>query len=154
MFSCTTQDASPNEHIDPEIWTNNHPKRRYSFTLILLAIFPDTDISSCACIVLLSEASSSSHVEFNIARQRGPLGSEPAILLDLTASDHEICDICIMHDTLVQPTLSHMDFLDDPAAIQGCTLILSCTTHNASSNEHMHPEILMKNHPWLIYSFT
>ena len=105
-------------------------------------------------IVLLSEASSSSHVEFNIARQRGPLGSEPAILLDLTASEHEICHIDIMHDTLVQPNLSHMDFLDDPAAIQGCTLILSCTTNNASSNEHMHPEILMKNHHWRTYSFT
>ena len=109
--------------MNSEILMKNHHDRIYSFTWYSPAIFPDHDISSCACIVLLSEASSSSHVEFNIARQRGPLGSEPAILLDLTASEHEICHIDIMHDTLVQPNLSHMDFLDDPAAIQGCTLI-------------------------------
>ena len=32
MISCTTQDASPNELINPEIWTNNHPTYTYSFT--------------------------------------------------------------------------------------------------------------------------
>ena len=145
---------SSNEYKHPEILMKNHHKNIHSFAWYVPDIIPVHDISSCACIVLLSEASSSSHVEFNIARQRGSLGPEPAILLDLTPSGHEICDICIMHDTLVQPNLSHMDFLDDPAAIQGCTLILSCTTHNASSNEHMHPEILMKNHHWRTYSFT
>ena len=40
----------------------------------------------------------------------------------------------------------HMDFLDDPATIHGCKLIISCTTQDASPKEHMHPEISMKNH--------
>ena len=62
IISCTTKDASPNELINPEILMKNHHKIIYSFALILPAIFPGTDISSCACIVLLSEASSSSHV--------------------------------------------------------------------------------------------
>ena len=62
IISDTTKDESPNELINPEILMNNHHKRIYSFTLILPAIFPDTLISSCACIVLLSEASSSSHI--------------------------------------------------------------------------------------------
>ena len=62
-ISCATKDASSNELINPKILMNNHHKRTYSFTLILPAIFPDTDISSCVCIVLLFEASSSSHVE-------------------------------------------------------------------------------------------
>ena len=44
MFSCTTQDASPNEHIYPEIWTNNHQFFTYSFGWSWPAIFPDTDI--------------------------------------------------------------------------------------------------------------
>ena len=132
----------------------NYHKTTYSFTWYLPAIIPDHDISSCACIVLLSEASFSNHVEFNIARQRGPLGPEPAILLDLTASDHEICHFGIMHDTLTQLNLSHMDFPDGPAAIQTCTLIISCTTHNASPNEHMHPEILMKYHHKSIYIYV
>ena len=90
IISCTTKDASSNEYIDPEIWSNNHLKRIYSFTLILLAITLANIISSCACIVLLSEASSSSHVEFNIARQRRPLASETSMLPYLTASNHEI----------------------------------------------------------------
>ena len=85
----------------PEILMKNHHNPIYSFTWYLPVIIPDHDISSCACIILLSGASSSIHVEFNIARQRGPLGPEQAILLDLTASEHEICHIDIMHDTLV-----------------------------------------------------
>ena len=50
-------------HLEESASHHNYHKRIYSFTLILPAIFPDTLISSCACIVLLSEASSSSHVE-------------------------------------------------------------------------------------------
>ena len=126
----------------------------YSFTGSWPAFIPGGDISSCACIVLLSEASSSSHVEFNIARQRRPLASETSILPCLTASDHEICQIGIMHHTLMPPNLSHMDFLDDPAAIHGCRLIISCTTKDAGPNEHMHPEILMINHHKFTYSFA
>ena len=95
----------------------NHHKIIYSFTLILPAIFPDTDISSCVCIVLLFETSSSSHVQYHIARQRGPLGPEPAIGPCLTSSKHEICHLYHAHTTLALLNLSHMDFLDDPAAI-------------------------------------
>ena len=36
------------------------------------------------------QESSASHVVFNIARQRGPLGSDTAIWACLTASNHEI----------------------------------------------------------------
>ena len=139
ILSCTTNNASSNEHMHPDILMKNHHKNTYSFAWYLPAIIPDHDISSCACIVLLSEASSSSHVEFNIARQRRPLASETSILPCLTASKHEICHIDIMHDTLVHPNLSHMDFLDDPAAIHTCTLILSCATNNASSKELSNP---------------
>ena len=93
IISCATQDASPNELRNPEILMINHHKIIYSFGLILPAIFPDTDISSCACIVLLFETSSSSHVQFIIARQREPLGPETATGLCLTASNHEIYDM-------------------------------------------------------------
>ena len=93
IISRTTKDESSNEHSNPEISSNNHLKFTYSFGLILPAVTPASVISSCACIVLLSEASSSSHVIFNIARQRRPLASEPAIGPCLTASDHEICQI-------------------------------------------------------------
>ena len=100
IISCTTNNASSNEHMHPEILMKNHHKNTYSFAWYSPAIIPDHDISSCTCIVLLSEANSLSHVEFNIARQRGPLGHEPIILLDLTPADHQICHIGIMHDTL------------------------------------------------------
>ena len=36
-----------------------------------------------------------------VGSQRGPLGPELAIWPRLTASEHEICHIDIMHDTLV-----------------------------------------------------
>ena len=44
IISRFTKDESPNEYKDPEISANNHPKRTYSFALILPAIFPGTDI--------------------------------------------------------------------------------------------------------------
>ena len=91
IISCTTQDAGPNEFRNPEILMKNHHKNIHSFALILPAIFPATDISSCVCIVLLFETSSSSHVESIIARQRGLLGPDTAIWPCLTASNHEIC---------------------------------------------------------------
>ena len=50
IISNTTQDESSNEHIDPEIWSN-------------------TLISSCVCIVLLFETSSSSHLGPAVNRQ-------------------------------------------------------------------------------------
>ena len=93
IISCTRQDAGPNELSNPEILMINHHKFIYSFAWILPAIFPDTEISSCVCIVLLFETSSSSHVQSIIARQRGPLSSETATGPCLTASNHEIYDI-------------------------------------------------------------
>ena len=103
IISRSPQDEGPNELTNPEILMKNHHKIIYSFALILPAIFPDTDISSCVCIVLLFETSSSSHVQYHIARQRGPLGPEPAIGPCLTASDHEICHICIKCTNLDLP---------------------------------------------------
>ena len=59
----------------------------------------------------------------------------------------------IMHETLFPPNLSHMDFLDDPAAIHRCRLIISRATQDASPNELMNPEIFKKNHHRNTYSF-
>ena len=84
------------------IW-DKPSQNTHSFGLVLPAIFPACVISSCVCIVLLFETSSSSHVQYHIARQRGPLGPEPAIGPCLTASDHEICHICIKCTNLVAP---------------------------------------------------
>ena len=64
-YSSTTKDASPNEYIDPELCTINRPKIIYSFLGSWPAVFPGCVISSHACIVLLSDASSSSHVLFS-----------------------------------------------------------------------------------------
>ena len=50
--------------------------------------------------------------------------------------------------------LSHMDFLDDPDAIQGSRLIISKTREDESPNEHKDPEIFANNHHKPIYSFT
>ena len=115
IISRATQDASPNELTDPEISIENRHDNTHSFPLVLPAIFPDTDISSCVCIVLLFETSSSSHVIFNIARQRGPLGPDTSIWACLTASNHEIHANPHARDTLKQFNLSHIDFLGDPA---------------------------------------
>ena len=103
IISRATQDASPNELMIPEILMKHHHRNTHSFALILPAIFPATDISSCVCIVLLFETSSSSHVQYHIARQRGPLGPETAIRPCLTSSDHEICHICIKCTNLDAP---------------------------------------------------
>ena len=48
--------------------------------------------------------------------------------------------------TLASFNLSHMDCLDGLPATYGSILIISCTTNNASPNEYINPEILMKNH--------
>ena len=40
-----TKDERPNELVNPEISSNNHLKRTYSFTMILPSFFPDTLIS-------------------------------------------------------------------------------------------------------------
>ena len=56
-------------------------------------------------------------------------------------------------ETLMHFNLSHMDFLDDPAAIHGSKLITSNTRKDASSNELINPEISSNNHLKFIYSF-
>ena len=56
--------------------------------------------------------------------------------------------------TLIQPNLSHMYFLDDPAAFHGSRLTISDTTKDESPNELINPEILMNNHLKITYSFT
>ena len=154
IISCATKDVSSNEHINPQILMIKDLFPIYTFTLILLDITLACIISSCACIVLLSEVSSSSHVDFNIARQRRPLASEPSTLPCLTASYHEIYHFLSYALTLASPNLSHMDFLDDPAAIHGSRLIIPCATQDASSNEHINPEISSNNHFKRIYNFT
>ena len=45
---------------------------------------------------------------------------------------------------LYQPNLSHMDFLDGPAAIHSSTTTYSRTTKSPSPNEYSDPEISMK----------
>ena len=131
----------------------NRPNFIHSFGLILPAIFPDTVISSCACIVLLSEASSSSHVLFLIARQRDKFASERSKIRRLTSQKPKFCQICIIRGTLVHFNLSHMDFLEHRAATTTCTDPIPCTTNSASPNEYKYPEIWMKNRPNRIHSF-
>ena len=103
IISRAKQDASPNELTNPEIFKKYHHQNIHSFALILPAIFPDTDISSCVCIVLLFETSSSSHVQHHIARQRGRLGPETATVPCLTASNHEICHFYLKPARLESP---------------------------------------------------
>ena len=93
IISCARQDAGPNELTNPEIFKKNHHKITPSFGLILPAIFPDTDISSCACIVLLSEASSSSHVILQHCASAQPLGSEGSPEPRQTSPNYKICNI-------------------------------------------------------------
>ena len=92
IISCAEQGVSPNEVMNPEILKKYHHQNIHSFALVSPAIFPDTDISSCVCIILLFETSSSSHVQSIIARQREPLRPETATGPCLTASNHEIHD--------------------------------------------------------------
>ena len=55
--------------------------------------------------------------------------------------------------TLRHPNLSHMDFLDSPAAIHSSRTPISDATQSVSPNELMHPEKSKKNHHLFIYSF-
>ena len=56
--------------------------------------------------------------------------------------------------TFASPNLSRMDFLDGPAAIHGSRLIISDTTQDESSNDHINPDMLMNNHHKRTHSFT
>ena len=91
IISRSKQDEVQNELTNPEILMKNHHKYTHSFALMLPAIFPDTDISSCVCIVLLFETNSSSHVLHHITHQRRPLGHGTSIWPCLMSSNHEIC---------------------------------------------------------------
>ena len=62
IMARATQDEKPNELTNPQKLLINHHRNTYSFGLIMPAIFPDTDISSCVCIILLSRTSSSSQL--------------------------------------------------------------------------------------------
>ena len=93
IISRAKQDASPNELMNPEILMKHHQISIYSFGWFWPAIFPACVISSCACMILLSEASSSSNVKLIIARQRETLGRDTSIWACLTASNHEIYHI-------------------------------------------------------------
>ena len=55
IISCATQDASPNELVNPKILEINRHRNTHSFGLVLPAICPGCVISSCVCIVLLFE---------------------------------------------------------------------------------------------------
>ena len=76
-----------------------------------------------------------------------------SILPCLTASDHEIYHFHHTHNSLSHLRLSHMDSLDNPAAIHGCRLIISRAKQDEVQNELTNPEILMKNHHKITYSF-
>ena len=58
------------------------------------------------------------------------------------------------HDFPANFMFSDMDFLDDPAAIHGCRLIISRSMQDAGPNELTNPEILMINRPRSPHSFT
>ena len=60
-YSKPTKAASPNELINPKKYTINRPNPTHSFLGYWPAVFPGWVISSHACIVVLSETSSSSH---------------------------------------------------------------------------------------------
>ena len=101
-------------------------------------------IFSCLYIIFLSGASSSSHVIFNIARQRGPKGPERSPGPRQTSPTDEIHHDDMQAVTLYSPNLSHMDFMDCSSLVGTCRLHYSCTTQSASQNELINPEISMK----------
>ena len=74
-YSCSTNSAISNEHINPEISMKIRPNVTHSFLGSGPAIFPASVISSHACIVFLSEASSSSHLGILILQ----LGALPLV---------------------------------------------------------------------------
>ena len=92
IISDTTQDESSNELINPEKLMKNRPIPPYCFLVFGSAIFLDTVKSSCACIVLLSEASSSSHFTGHCVVSLGP---ERSIFACLMSSNHEFCQISV-----------------------------------------------------------
>ena len=99
------------------------------------------------------QKSSVSHCWASIARQRSEFASQTSIWPCLTASNHEICHVHHHARTLSPPNLSHMDFLDGPAAIQWSRLIISCTTQDASPKELVNPKILEMNRYKNIHKF-
>ena len=119
---------------------------------------PCTLISSCACIILLCETSSSSHFYISILQHcasaqdpwalKGPRGlvKRPQMLKSIM--------MACMRDPLSHENLWHMNFPGDPAAFHGCRLIIPCGKQDAGPNELTNPEISMKNHPNFTHSFA
>ena len=87
-------------------------------------------------------------------RQHTKFASEMSFWPCLTASKHEISRNLSYDETLVHLNLSHMDFLDDPAATHGSRLIISRFTKDEASNEHINPEISLTNNLKFTYSFA
>ena len=112
-----TQSAGSNELINPENSLKNRHFFTYSFLGFGPAVFPDSVISSHACIVFLSEASSSSHVIFqHCASARTPALNGPRDLVKHPQKPKSIMMRC-MRETLLPPNHSDMDFPDGAAAI-------------------------------------
>ena len=76
ITSCGTQDVGPNKLINPEILMTNHFKSVCSFTMILRAFVPDTDIPACVCIVLLLKHVPRANLDFQRTRQHSRLACE------------------------------------------------------------------------------
>ena len=70
------------------------------------------------------------------------------------SQDHETHLILCMRDPLRRGILSHMNFPSGAAAFHGCRLTIPCGKQDAGPNELIMPEILMNNHPKIIYSFA
>ena len=51
----------------------------------------------------------------------------------------------IMHPTLAQPNLSHMGFLEHPAASMGCTIPVSRYINDGGTNELQNSKMSTKN---------
>ena len=82
------------------------------------------------------------------------MGPGTSILACLTASNREICQKIVMHDTLPPSNLSHMDFLEPPAGIHPSTMTISRATQDASPNELTNPEKSLENRPNRTHSFA
>ena len=85
--------SSPASNSDRWIRSTSRLKTRlatHSFGLRGQLLSPGRIITLRALASKRKQRSSASHVLFNIARQRGPLGPEKAIWACLTASNHEI----------------------------------------------------------------
>ena len=123
---------------------------------------PGTVIVPCACIVLLSEASSSSHVCLSIQCVSTRFCSPDLIFEPGDSINQGNLKIFIFPNllnfcawiTLMHIELSHMDFPGHRTGFHWWRMIISRCTQSPSPNELVNPKSLMKNWPKRIYSFT